>query len=141
MSDWRRSVTHDKVAYLEGLGEELSRVLEKSNKPLVDAINNLAMNTGNKTTREYNELKKKYTELENNFKKSDCLLKSIITMYTFVVFNHNYLDGSLNSDRIVKIMDQMYADIQNHRNGFMPDVLYENIINIGNEVFEKLMRR
>ena len=141
MSDWSRSVTHDKVAYLEGLGEELSRVLEKSNKPLVDAINNLAMNTGNKTTREYNELKKKYTELENNFKKSDCLLKSIITMYTFVVFNHNYLDGSLNADRIIKIMDQMYADIQNHRNGFMPDVLYENIINIGNEVFEKLMRR
>jgi hypothetical protein len=101
------------------------------------------MNTGNKTTREYNELKKKYTELENNFKKSDCLLKSIITMYTIDMFSHNRYgyDGPLNSDRIVEIMDQMYADIQNHRNSFMPDVLYENIINIGNEVFEKLMRR
>ena len=51
--------------------------MNRNNENLINAltssIDNLAMNTGNKTTREYNELKKKYTELENNFKKSDCL--------------------------------------------------------------------
>lgn len=123
---------------------EFITTMNRNNENLINAltasINNLAMNTGNKTTREYNELKKKYAELEKSFKKSDCLLKSIITMYTLVVFNHNYLDGSLNSDRIVEIMDHMYNDIQN-RKGFMPDVLYENMINVGNEVYEKLMRR
>ena len=125
--------------------QEFINTMERNNENLINAlttsINNLAMNTGNKTTREYNELKKKYTELENNFKKSDFLLKSIITMYTFDMFSHNRYDEPLNSDRIVKVMDQAYADIQNHRNGFMPDVLYENMINIGNEVYEKLMRR
>lgn len=126
---------------VNALGGEINKALKENNKPLVDAINNLAMNTGNKTTREYNELKKKYTELENNFKKSDCLLKSIITMYTLVVFNYNHLGEPLNSDKVVQIIDQRYEDIQNHRKGFMPDVLYENMINIGNEVYEKLMRR
>ena len=127
--------------FVNALGKEIDAAIIKNSKMIVDAINNLAMNTGNKTTREYNELKKKYTELENNFKKSDFLLKSIITMYTFDMFSHNRYDEPLNSDRIVKVMDQAYADIQNHRNGFMPDVLYENMINIGNEVYEKLMRR
>lgn len=123
------------------LGREINAAIKENNKPLIDAINNLAMNTGNKTTREYNELKKKYTELENNFKKSDCMLKSIITMYTFVVFNHNYLNGPLNSDKVVQIIDSNYDDIQNHRKGFMPDVLYESILNTANEVYEKLIRR
>lgn len=125
--------------------QDIINAMEQNNKNLINAlttsINNLAMNTGNRTTREYNELKKKYTELEHKYKKSDCLLKSIITMYTFTVFNHNYLDGPLNSDRIVKIMDQAYADIQNHRNVFTPNVMYEKIINMGNEVYEKLIGR
>ena len=126
---------------VNALGKEIDAAITENSKKIVNAIDNLAMNTGNKTTREYNELKKKYAELENNFKKSDYLLKSIITMYTLIVFNHNHYYESLNSDRIVKVMDQAYADIQNHRNGFMPDFLYENMINIGNEVYEKLMRR
>jgi len=137
----RDTLPNRDMAYLEGLGEELDNVLKKSNKPLVDAINNLAMNTGNKTTREYNELKKKYAELENKYKKSDLLLKSIITMYTFVVFNYNCLGEPLNSDKVVEIMDRAYNDIQRHQNDFMPDVLYENIINTGNEVYEKLIGR
>ena len=123
------------------LGREINEAIKENNKPLIDAINNLAMNTGNKTTREYNELKKKYTELENNFKKSDCILKSIITMYTFTVFNHNYLSGTLNSDKVVEIMDNSYNDIQNHQKGFMPDDVFETIIDISNEVYEKLIRR
>lgn len=126
---------------VNALGGEINKALKENNKPLVDAINNLAMNTGNKTTREYNELKKKYTELENNFKKSDCILKSIITMYTFVIFNYNHLGGSLNSDKVVQIIDQRYEDIQNHRKGFMPDDVFETIIDISNEVYEKLIRR
>lgn len=125
--------------------QEFLQTMERNNNNLINAlttsINNLAMNTGNKTTIEYNKLKKKYTELENKYKKSDSLLKSIITMYTLVVFNYNHLDGSLNSDRIVEIMDHAYDEIQNHRKGFMPDILYENIIHIGTEVYEKLMRR
>ena len=126
---------------VNALGKEIDAAITENSKRIINAINNLAMNTGNKTTREYNELKKKYAELENNFEKSDFLLKSIITMYTFDMFSHNRYDEPLNSDRIVKVMDQAYADIQNHRNGFMPDVLYENMINVGNEVYEKLMRR
>ena len=119
--------------------------MNRNNENLINAltssIDNLAMNTGNKTTREYNELKKKYTELENNFKKSDCLLKSIITRYTFVVFNYNHSYGPLNSDKVVQIMDNSYNDIQNHQKGFMPDALFENMIDIANEVYEKLIRR
>ena len=123
------------------LGREINIAVTENSKRVVDAINNLAMNTGNKTTREYNELKKKYAELENKYKKSDSLLKSIITMYTLITFSHNYLGGPLNSDRIIEVMDSNYNDIQNHKNGFMPDVLYENMINTANEVYEKLIRR
>ena len=125
--------------------QEFINTMERNNENLINAlttsINNLAMNMGNRTTREYNELKKKYTELENKCKKSDCLLKSIITMYTLTVFNYNYMDRPLNSDKIVEIMDRNYVDIQNHREGLMPDVLYEKIINMGNEVYEKLIGR
>ena len=108
---------------------------------LTESINNLAMNTGNKTTREYNELKKKYTELENKYNKSDSLLKSIITIYSFVVFNYNHLGGPLNSDKIVEIIERRCEDVQKHDMGLITDEWYENIINIANEVHEKLMRR
>ena len=120
---------------------DLLNVLNKTNKPIIEAINNLAKNTGNKTTREYNELKAKYEELENKYKKSDSLLKSIIAMYTFVLINYNYSGGPLNSDRVVQIIDERYEDIQNHQKSFMPDALFENIIDIANEVYEKLMKR
>ena len=123
------------------LGKEIDTAITKNSKMIVDAINNLAMNTGNKTTREYNELKKKYAELEKKYNKSDYLLKSIITMYTLIVFNHNHYYESLNSDKVVEIMDQTYNDIQNHQKGFMPDDLFETIIDMANEVYEKLMRR
>ena len=125
--------------------QEFINTMERNNENLINAlttsINNLAMNTGNRTTREYNELKKKYTELENKYKKSDCILKSIITMYTFVIYNYNHLDMPLDSDKIIEIMDSNYADIQNHQKEFMPNVMYEKIINMGNEVYEKLIGR
>ena len=125
--------------------QEFINTMERNNENLINAlttsINNLAMNTGNRITREYNELKKKYTGLENKYKKSDCILKSIITMYTFVIYNYNHLDMPLDSDKIVEIMDSNYADIQNHQKEFMPNVMYEKIINMGNEVYEKLIGR
>ena len=123
------------------LGRKIDTAITENSKRIVDAINNLAMNTGNKTTREYNELKKKYTELENKYNKSNSCLRSIITLYTLIVFNHNLYYESLNSDKVVEIMDQTYNDIQHHKKGFMPDTLFESIINTANEVYEKLMRR
>lgn len=126
---------------VDNLGRHINNALRENNKPIIEAINNLAKNTGNKTTREYNELKDKYEELEKSFKKSDFLLKSIITMYTLVLINHNPLGGSLSSDNIVKIMDQTYDEIQKRKHGDIPNVLYESMIDTGNEVYEKLMRR
>ena len=132
--------------------DDIIRVMERNNNNLIDALtsslNNLAKNTGNKTIKEYNELKtkydeleKKYEELEKKYKKSDSLLKSIITMYTLVVFNYNRSDGPLNSDKVVEIIDRTYDDIQKHQTSYMPDVLYNSIIDTGNEVYEKLIRR
>ena len=124
---------------------DIINTMEQNNRNLINALtssmNNLAMNTGNKTTREYNELRQKYSELESKYEKSDLLLKSIITVYTFVVFNHNHISGPLNSDKIVEIIDQRYEDVQNNQKDLMPDVLYEKIINTANEVYEKLMSR
>ena len=126
--------------FVGALGREIDKAITENSKGIVDAINNLAMNTGNKTIREYKELKKRYTELENKYNKSDCLLKFIIIIYTFATFNHNHL-GGLNSDKVVEIMDQTYNNIQNYQNGFMPDILFETMIDIANEVYEKLMSR
>ena len=126
---------------VDTLGRKIDTAITENSKSIVDAINNLAMNTGNKTTREYNELKKKYTELENKYNKSDSLLKSIITIYSFVVFNYNHLGGPLNSDKIVEIIERRCEDVQKHDMGLITDEWYENIINIANEVHEKLMRR
>ena len=134
MRDYNESLIDD-------LGKQISDALRENNKPIIDAINNLAKNTGNKTTRAYNELKTKYEELEKKYKKSDCLLKSIITMYTFIIYSHNYWGDTLNSDRIVEVMDETYNDIQSRQRGFIPDVLYDSIIDTSNEVYEKLIRR
>ena len=126
---------------VSALGKEISEALRKNNEPMVNAINNLAMNTGNKTTREYNELKKKYIELENKYNKSNSMLKSIITLYTLFVYNHNLMCGPINSNKILEIIDQTNDYIQKRQNSFMPDALYEDIINTSNEVYEKLIRR
>lgn len=121
---------------------DLINVLNQTNKPIIDAINNLAKNTGNKTTKEYNELKTKYEELEKNFTNVDSLLKTTITLYTLSIIKHNQGGFvSLNSDNIIKIMDKEYMAFRESQNTSLSDILYKSMCDKANEVYEKLRKR
>jgi hypothetical protein len=124
--------------------QEFINEMNQNNKNLINAltssINNLAMNIGNKTTREYNELKIKYEELEKNFNAVDTLLKDIITSYVLSIINRGCGAPAITSDNILKIMDSAYDNVQ-HLSGYPNDYLKSTITNISNEVYEKLRRR
>ena len=138
MGNWRKCLPNHEQAFVEALNE----TLEKTNKPIVDAINNIAKNTGNKTTKEYNELKTKYEELEKNFINVDSLLKDTITLYTLSIIKYNQCGFTpLNSDNIIKIMDRDYEEVREHQNSPTPDVFYKSMFDRANEVYEKLRRR
>jgi len=125
---------------IDNLGHHINNALRENNKPIIDAINNLAKNTGNKTTREYNELKTKYEELEKNFNAVDTLLKDIIIIYVLSIINRGCGAPAITSDNILKIMDSVYDNVQ-HLSGYPDDYLKSTITNISNEVYEKLRRR
>ena len=141
MGGCRNWLTNHDVAYLSELGDELGRVFKDANEPIIEAINNLAKNTGNKTTREYNELKTKYEELEKKYSKADSLLKSIITINTMAIFNHGYRGDILTSDNVVEIMDESYKDFQEEQTKPFPNPIAKRVFDVSNEVYEKLMRR
>ena len=138
MDDWRKTLPNHEIAFAECLSE----AIKDANEPIVNAINSLATNTGNKTTKEYNELKTKYKELEKNFIDVDSLLKTTVTLYTLSIIKHNQGSFvSLNSDTILKIMDEEYARFRESQNSPFPDVLYKSMCDKANEVYEKLRKR